>query len=95
MYFIKDGQTLFRFVQWKDLEDYAGISRERSSGSLPAAIAKVFPNSEFAAFYGAFFKGWITKDGEPCAGLNKGNKWDGRECRNYHLSDFVSEGGKL
>ena len=95
MYFIRDGQTLFRFVQWTDLEDYAGVSRERSPDSLPAAISKVFPNSEFAAFYGAFSKGWINKDGEPRDGFRKGNMWDGKENRNYRLSDFVSEGGKL
>ena len=95
MYFIKDGQTIFRFAQWADLEDYAGVSKERTSGSLPAAIAKVFPNSEFAAFYGAFSKGWITKDGEPCDGFKKGNMWEKKEGRNYRLSDFVSEGGKL
>lgn len=95
MYFIKDGQTLFRFVQWADLEEYAGVSKERLSGSLPAAISKVFPNCEFAAFYGAYSKGWITKDGEPVDGFKKGNLWDGKEARNYCLSDFVSEGGKL
>ena len=95
MYFIKDGQTLFRFAQWSDLEDYSGLSRERFSKSLPAAIGKIFPDAEFSGFYGAYQKGWIKDNGEPAEGFTKGNMWRGKEIRNYHLSDFLSQGGKL
>ena len=95
MYFIKDGTTLYRFNQWTDIEEFTGKTRSDFGKSLPAAITTVFPGCEFAAFYGAFFKGWITDKGEPKSEFKKGNLWDGKDERNYSISDFVSDGGKL
>lgn len=95
MYFIKDGTTLYRFNQFADLEEFTGVPRTDLNKSLPECIVKVFPKCEFAAFYGAFFKGWITDKGEPKPEFRKGNLWDGKDERNYSISDFVSDGGKL
>jgi hypothetical protein len=95
-YYIKNGETIYRFCSFADLEDFTNSTRNDMPNDLGAAICKVFPEAEFSAFHGAVLKGWVKEDGEPTAEFKKGNMWKGREQRNYRVTDFnLSEGGKL
>jgi hypothetical protein len=87
IYFAKNGDLIFRFASWDDLENVTGKHRKLFNGSLVMAIREHFPNAELAGRFGASIRGWITQSGEPVSGYVKGNYWPQRK--------FYSEDDKL
>jgi len=74
-YFLKQKDTLYRFSNFFEIENFTGKDRRLYNKSLAKTVRMIFPNGELAGYAGAHLKGWIDLNGEIIPSLIKGNTW--------------------